>query len=134
MSRMNRGYDALRMTRKGGKRDSLAIHPETTQRLGTYLDTSGHGDDLDGPLFRPLRPNGKGQSVRRHLDPNRIDGVLQQYVRQLGLGRGYAAHSRRATFIMTARESGAPLEEVQRTVGHAQPLDEAAVQSTEVSP
>jgi hypothetical protein len=69
---MKRSYDVLRMTRKGGKRDVLVIHPETVQRIHTYCDAAGHGADLDGPLFRPLNPNGKGQSVRRHLDFHRV--------------------------------------------------------------
>ena len=29
----NRGFDALRVTRKGGRRDALAINPQTTARL-----------------------------------------------------------------------------------------------------
>jgi integrase/recombinase XerD len=42
-------------------------------------------------------------------------------VTQLGLGRGYSSHSMRATFITTALENGAKPEDVQRTVGHADP-------------
>lgn len=33
--------------------------------------------------------------------------------------RAFAAHSMRATFITTALENGASLEDVQRDVGHA---------------
>jgi integrase/recombinase XerD len=82
----NRGADALRLTRKGGKRDLLAIHPDTAQRLRAYLDASGHGADRDGPLVRPLHPNGTAPSVRRHLEAQRIDRILHTYVRQLGFG------------------------------------------------
>lgn len=117
----NRGYDALRMTRKGGKRDLIAIHPETAHRIRSYLDAPGHGKDLEGPLVRSLHPNGQAQSVRRHLDSQRIDWILHKYVTQLGLGHGYSAHSMWATFITTALENGAKLEDVQRTVGHADP-------------
>jgi integrase/recombinase XerD len=42
-------------------------------------------------------------------------------VRQLDLGQGYSAHAMRATFITTALKNGAKLENVQRTVGHADP-------------
>jgi site-specific recombinase XerD len=35
--------------------------------------------------------------------------------------RGYSAHSMRATFITTALENGASLEDVQRAAGHADP-------------
>src|SRR5215831_11241372 len=34
---INRGYDALRVVRKGGKKGSLAIHPQAAQRIRDYL-------------------------------------------------------------------------------------------------
>src|SRR6266852_3855836 len=49
----NRGYDSLRVMRKGGRRDALAINPQTAARLRAYLDKASHGGDVDGPLFRP---------------------------------------------------------------------------------
>ncbi len=52
----NRGFDSLHVIRKGGRRDALAINPQTAARLRFYI---GHGADMDGPLFRPLRHNGK---------------------------------------------------------------------------
>jgi integrase/recombinase XerD len=55
-----RGYDSLRVVRKGGRHDALAIHPNTVKRLKNYLEAAGHADDLDGPLFRPLSHNRKG--------------------------------------------------------------------------
>ena len=51
--------------RKGGRRDALAINPQTAARLRAYLELAGHSDDMDGPLFRPVRPNGKRQDERR---------------------------------------------------------------------
>ena len=41
--------------------------------------------------------------------------------RQIGLMRGYSAHSMRATFITTALENGCSLEDLQRAAGHADP-------------
>src|SRR6266853_5735057 len=64
----NRGYDSLRVVRKGGRRDALAINPQTAARLRAYLALAAHGDDRDGPLFRPLRPKGKRQDIRRAMD------------------------------------------------------------------
>ena len=55
----NRGYDSLRVARKGGRRDALAINPQTAARIRAYLEIAGHGADVDGPLFRPLKHNGK---------------------------------------------------------------------------
>jgi site-specific recombinase XerD len=55
----NRGFDALRVIRKGGRREALAINPQAAQRIRAYLEHAGHGDQLDAPLFRPLRGNAK---------------------------------------------------------------------------
>lgn len=117
----NRGFDALRVVRKGAKKDALAIHPQTAQRIREYLSAAGHAEDFDGPLFRPLRHNGRTRTPRRHMAPDAIDRVLRKYAARLGLTRGYSAHSMRATFITTALENGASLEQVQRAVGHRDP-------------
>ncbi len=81
----------------------------------------GHADDFDGPLFRPLRHNGKQRFPRPHLDPDAIDRIVKKYASTLGLNRGYSAHSMRATFITTALENGCSLEDVQRAAAHADP-------------
>jgi integrase/recombinase XerD len=117
----NRGYDSLRIIRKGGRRDALAIHPKTAQRIRAYLDAAGHGTDLEGPLFRPLSHNRRMQETRRPMHPDAVDRVLRKHARAIGLDRGYSAHSMRATFITTALENGASLEDVQRAAGHREP-------------
>jgi integrase/recombinase XerD len=117
----NRGYDSLRVIRKGGRRDALAINPQTAARLHAYLERSGHAEDMDGPLFRPLRHNGKASLRRRAMSPDAIDRVLRRHAATLGLARGYSAHSMRATFITTALDNGAQLEDVQKAAGHRDP-------------
>lgn len=107
--------------RKGGRRDGLAIHPSTAQRIRVYLAAAGHGDDLDGPMSRPLSHNRKGQESRRHMDPDAIDRVLRKPAATLGITRGYSAHSMRATLITTTLQNGAKLEDVQRAAGHVDP-------------
>ncbi len=117
----NRGLDALRLTRKGGRRDALAINPQTAARIRLYLDLAGHGDDHGGPLFRPLRGNAKAHNPAGRMDPDAIDRTLRKYAAGIGLTRGYSAHSMRATFITTALENGAQLEDVQKAAGHRDP-------------
>ena len=85
----NHGYDLLRVARKGGRRDALAINPQTAARIRAYLALAGHGADIDGPLFRPLRHNGKRRDGRRCMDPDAIDRVVRKYATELGLDRGY---------------------------------------------
>jgi integrase/recombinase XerD len=72
-------------------------------------------------LFRPLKHNGKTQEERQRKDPDAIDRVVRKYAGALGLDRGYTAHSMRATFITTALENGAQLEDVQEAAGHRDP-------------
>ena len=117
----NRGYDSLRIIRKGGRHDALAVHSNTAKRLKAYLEAAGRADDLDGPLFRHLSHNRKNQEPRRHMDPDTIDPVLRKYAKVIGIERGYSAHSMRATFITTALENGCSLEDVQRAAGHSEP-------------
>jgi site-specific recombinase XerD len=117
----NAGYKALHLIRKGAIDLSLSINPQTAQRLDDYLTAAGHSDDLDGPLFRPVRPNQKRSDPRRAIHSTAIDRLLRRYSSQVGLGHGYSAHSMRATFITTALNNGAALEDVQRDVGHADP-------------
>lgn len=95
----NRGYDTLRVSRKGGRRDALAINPQTAARLRAYLERAGHAADMDGPLFRLLKHDGKQWEERRRMDPDAIDRVVRKYADDLGADRGYSAHSMRATFI-----------------------------------
>jgi integrase/recombinase XerD len=101
----NRGYDSLRVIRKGGRRDALAINPQTAGRLRAYLERAGHREGMDGPMFRPLKHKGRTNRVRRAMDPDAIDRVVRKHAGTLGLARGYSAHSMRATFITTALEN-----------------------------
>lgn len=117
----NAGYKSLHFIRKGNEDHSLALNPQTVQRIEDYLERAGHRSDLDGPLFRPVRSNQFRGQLRRHFHAEAIDRILRKYVGQLGLDHGYSAHSMRATFITTALNNGANLEDVQRDVGHADP-------------
>jgi len=72
----NRGFDALRLTRKGGRRDALAINPQAAGRIRAYLDRGGHGAEHDAPLFRPLRGNAKPHDPAGRLDPDTIDRLV----------------------------------------------------------
>ena len=53
--------------------------------------------------------------------PTRSIPWCVKYAGALGLDRGYSAHSMRATFITTALENGAQLEDVQKAAGHRDP-------------
>jgi integrase/recombinase XerD len=107
--------------RKGGRREALAINPQAAQRIRAYLEIAGHGDRPELPLFQAIRGNGKPLDLASHIDPATIDRLLRKYANRIGLTRGYSAHSMRATFITTALENGAALEDVQKAAGHRDP-------------
>ena len=109
----NAGYKSLHFIRKGGEDLSLAINPQTAQRIQEYLAAAGHGDDLTGPLFRPVGQNQYQTDSRRHVHPETVDRILRKYAASLGLDHGYSAHSMRATFITTALNNGASLDDGQ---------------------
>jgi integrase len=97
----NRGYDSLRVVRKSGRREALAINPQTAQRIRAYLERAEHGDDHDEPLYRPVRGNQAGDRTGQSIDAKLVARVVWKYAARLGLTRGYSAHSMRATFITT---------------------------------
>jgi integrase/recombinase XerD len=45
--------------------------------------------------------------------------AARKYENEIGLHRGFSAHSMRATFLTRALDNGATLEEVQRAAGRA---------------
>ena len=40
--------------------------------------------DVDGPLFRPLKHNGKRDEERRHMNPDANDRVVRKYAAARG--------------------------------------------------
>jgi site-specific recombinase XerD len=115
------GYDCLRVRLKGGVGHVVAVHPNVARRLREYLQADGRQDDLDAPLFWPTRRGSQGHTLRRHMEPGQVDRIVKKWARAIGAGRGYSAHSMRATFITVALENGASLEDVQDAAGHADP-------------
>ena len=50
-----------------------------------------------------------------------MDWDVRKHTQQIVLGRAYSSYSMRTTSIKTVLDKGAKLEDVQRTVGHADP-------------
>ena len=67
----NRGFDALRVTRKGGRRDALAINPQTAQRIRAYLELAGHGGAARCADVPPLARQSKAARSGRPHGPRR---------------------------------------------------------------
>jgi integrase/recombinase XerD len=59
------GVPHLRIFGKGAKVRYVPAHPLALEHIHDYLQAVGHGEDADGPLFRPLKnPAGRGKTER----------------------------------------------------------------------
>ena len=113
--RFDREYSVLDFTIKGGKRNTVAIHPECAETVRSYLNASDHGIDPETWLFQPIKNGKVGASLTR----NQFYHLFDKYARLAGLPEGVYPHVARATMITEAYEAGATGEAIQRTVGHS---------------
>jgi site-specific recombinase XerD len=97
---------------------------DAARPLLAYVSRAGIGGDKEGPLFRPLRPDGLGLA-RRHLDRKTPWRLVKKYCEAAGIdherlgGRGIGIHSLRKTAINDAIRNGATMHEVREFAGHA---------------
>src|SRR5439155_20674454 len=89
-----------------------------------YVERAGIGADLEGPLFRPLSPDGLSL-LRRHLDRKTPWRLVKKYCQAAGIdpnrlgSRGIGVHSLRKTAINDAIRNGAQMHEVREFAGHS---------------
>ena len=113
----------LNVTEKRNKK-RRKILLDAARPVLAYVSRAGIGDDKEGPLFRPLKPDGTGLE-RRHLDRKTPWWLVKKYCRAAGIdpdrlgGRGIGIHSLRKTAINDAIRHGASLHEVREFAGHA---------------
>ena len=117
---MRTGVAHLRIQGKGGKTRYVPTHPATLGHITEYLVKAGHGEDLDGSLFRPIR-NTRGGSTTEAMT---VGGVYEyavcQYLRSIGLsGELFGPHALRATAATNALLHNADIAKVQDWLGHA---------------
>jgi len=107
----------LHVTEKRNKK-RRKILLDAARPVRAYLERAGIGDDKEGPLFRPLKPDGTGLE-RRHLDRKTPWRLVKKYCRAASIdpdrlgGRGIGIHSLRKTAINDAIRNGASLHEVR---------------------
>ncbi|BDC53200.1 integrase (plasmid) [Bryobacterales bacterium F-183] len=107
-----------------GKRDKVRyvpVHPAAMRLVERYLVFSGHGLDVNGPLFRPVQNRRSSEGLYRHLDPSSVyRNVVKHYGKRLGLNwNGLCVHSLRATAATNALTHEADIAKVQEWLGHA---------------
>jgi site-specific recombinase XerD len=108
--------------KRNNKRRKILL--DAARPVLAYVARAGIGDDKEGPLFRPLRPDGLGLA-RRPLDRKMPWRLVKKYCEAAGIeherlgGRGIGIHSLRKTAINDAIRNGATMHEVREFAGHA---------------
>lgn len=62
-----RGVPHLRVFGKGSKVRYVPAHPLAREHIHDYLAAAGHGENADGPLFRPLKNPAERGGTNRPL-------------------------------------------------------------------
>jgi integrase/recombinase XerD len=126
----DRGHRVLRVTRKGGRRQALALPAPASDRLDRYLGL--RGDDI--PLL-PAIPGREGRPrPRRALFATGTGARLfpadaWKLIRRLGTAAGLPAdlvtrlgpHAMRHSFATLYLDAGGSLRDLQDAMGHADP-------------
>jgi site-specific recombinase XerD len=102
-----RGHRTVRLRRKGGKRQTVALAPGTADALDAMLD----GRSV-GPLF--------ATRTGRRMDRHAALKVVRRLAREGGI-EVVSPHSLRHGFVTLALDAGVPLRDVQDAAGHADP-------------
>jgi integrase/recombinase XerD len=79
------GVMHLRIEGKGDKIRFLPVSVKALRLIQEYLAVAGHGEDLEGPLFRPVKNNATG-TLNKPLHPTSVykEGV-RFYGQQVGI-------------------------------------------------
>jgi len=113
----------LHVTEKRG-RESRKILLDVTRSVLKYVETANIENDKEGPLFRPLTPDG-ARFIARHMHRQTPWRLVKKYCRLAGIdprrltGRGIGVHSLRKTAITDAIRNGAKMHEVREFAGHS---------------
>lgn len=103
-----RGHRTLAITRKRGKRQTIALAPRTTAALDALLD---------GRISGPILATSSGAHVDRHA----ASTVVRRLAREAGISKRVTPHTLRHGFVTAALDAGVALRDVQDAAGHADP-------------
>lgn len=117
------GVPHFRVRGKRGKIRFIPIHAAAQRLIEEYLALAGHGEEVEGPLFRPVRNNRTPEGLNRALDPASLyRNIVLHYAQAAGIRAevtGLCVHSLRATAATNALSHEADIAKVQEWLGHA---------------
>jgi len=96
---------------------------QAADAIRAYIEVAEICDDIDGPLFRPLTPDGS-DFARRQMDRKVPWRMVKQYCRLIGVnperarGPGFGVHSLRKTAANCAKNNGATPQQVKVLLTH----------------
>lgn len=116
------GVMHFRTEGKGDKVRYVPVATNTQRLIHRYLEVAEHGDDLEGPLFRPVS-NNTAHRRRKALSPGAVyQEIVKHYGNAVGITvdvHGFCVHSLRATAATNALVHNADIAKVQEWLGHA---------------
>lgn len=102
-----RGHRTLRVTRKGGRRQVLALAARTAAAVDELV-----GDRRRGLIFPGLAGRPGRDRARR---------VVRRIAKAAGIRKPISPHSLRHSFVTAALDAGVPLRDIQDAAGHRSP-------------
>jgi integrase len=110
---------------KGGRLRTLTIPQWAAKPLSAWLEAS----EVTGPIIRSFHADG---SLNGSLTPDGVYKILAGYASRIGVK--CAPHDARRSCARLARDGGASLESIQKTLGHSnQVTTERYISSTEAA-
>ncbi len=93
----------LRVHGKRSKVRFVPAHAAALERINDYLEAAGHRDDVDGPLFRPMKNPITG-NLEKPLSPGAVyTRIVKHHAKQVGIDMpGFCVHALRATAATNA--------------------------------
>lgn len=115
---IRRGVQTLAVHGKGGKIRYIPAHAAAVGLIEEYLDASGHRQDADGALFRPMKS--RTGDLEKPLSGTAIyTSIVKHHAEKAAIPPdAVRPHSLRATAATNALEHGADIAKVQEWLGH----------------
>ncbi|MDN8084116.1 tyrosine-type recombinase/integrase [Burkholderia multivorans] len=108
----------VRLREKGGKAHAMPCHHTLEAALHAYLDGTGIGADLKGPLFRTIA-RGTRQLSRTPLPQANAYAMVRRRAAAAGIATAIGNHTFRATGITAYLQNGGTLENAAAMANHA---------------
>lgn len=105
-----RGHHVVKITRKGGKRQTVPLAPRTAEAISTLI-----AERTSGPIF--------STSTGKPMDRPAVWRTLRRLARQAVPAKAGSIHPHdlRHAFVTLSLDTGASLRDVQDAAGHADP-------------